>query len=621
MIRKTSYAIPQIVTVLLVIIHIIYVFFPLWTFSRHCIFHVTAMLTIALLYRLKETHINYHRVIMGFLLSLTLISGLYVAIEANRLEIIFGMGLTTLDFVVGCIILGIVLIVTYVLWGWVIPVLTLVSILYMFFGPDLSGVFHFPAMSHNVTMAFLGMGISAGVFGYLIPVSASLVFYFMVFGGILEACGMLPLFLEVGNWVGGKLRGGAAYTAIVGSSLLGTVVGATTANIALTGQYTIPTMKTQGFKGPSAVAVESVSSMGGQILPPVMGAGAFVMATLTNTPYINICRMALLPALLYYVSITVAITILIHSSNIKIIQKPVNKRLILERLPVFIVPITIIVVMFVMRYSPSRVITLALFSSIAVSLARKCTRPSFRSLLDGFAKGGRLGAEIAIAIMAIAIIAQASITTTLAPKIGYAITQLSGGIIPLSLLMLMITCLILGVGMPTVAAYTIVAIVVVPSLVGLGISIFSAHFFAFYFAVFAAVTPPVATAAIVGSKIAGSDFWRCAAHGIKLAIPLFAIPFAFANQPQLLAFPFIGISGLMMVIVVLSFTWAFSMCLYRYFLVRVDNVELALCLLATGMSLIYIVLTPNSLLIMGTVVSLAVLTFRQLFRRSRSVAI
>lgn len=603
---------------LVVIAHIIYVFTPLWTFSRHCIFHVTALLIIVLLYRFKETHINYHRVITGFLLSLILISGLYVGIEANRLEVIFGMGLTTLDFVVGCIILGIVLTVTYMLWGWVIPALTLVSILYMFFGPNLSGVFRFPALSHNVTMAHLGMGISAGVFGYIIPISASLIFYFMIFGGVIEVTGILPLFLEVGKWIGGKLRGGAAYTALVGSSLLGTVVGATTANIALTGQYTIPTMKTQGFKGPSAVAVESVSSMGGQILPPVMGAGAFVMATLLNIPYIDICRKALLPALLYYAGATVAITILIRSSNIKIAQEPVNKRLILERLPIFMVPITIIVSMFIMRYSPSRVITLALFSAIAVSLARKQTRPSFRSLLDGLAKGGRLGAEIGVAIMAIAIIAQASITTTLAPKIGHTLLQLSGGILPLTLLMLMIATLILGLGMPTVAAYTIVAIIVVPPLVGLGANLFSAHFFAFYFAVLSAVTPPVATAAIVGSKISGSNFWQCAAHGMKLAIPLFAIPFAFTSQPQLLDFPFIGIPGLTMAIAALLFGWALSMCLYRHFLVRIDNVELALCLLATGTSFAYVMLPLNSLLIVASVILLVVVSVKQVLRRSQS---
>lgn len=427
--------------------------------------------------------------------------------------------------------------------------------------------------------------------------------------------GMLPMFLEVGKWLGLGVRGGAAYTAIVGSSLIGTVTGATVANVAFTGQYTIPTMKAQGFRGPEAVAVESVASMGGQILPPIMGAGAFVMAVLIGVPYITICQKALLPALLYYIVVIIAVTLMIRSYNIAIVRQRVDKRLILERLPVFLIPLTIIVYLLVMRYSPAFAITMALFSCIAVSLVLKSTRPSFKGLLNGLAEGAKMGAEMAVAIMTIAIIAQVAITTGLGPKIGHALMGITGGMVGPSLAMMAILCLFLGLGMPTVAAYTIVAIIVVPGLVGLGVEKFAAHFFAFYFAILAAVTPPVATAAIVGSKIAGSNFWQCAIHGFKLAMPLFAIPFAFANEPQLLNFPFIGIPGLMMIIATLLFAWALSMSLYRYFLVRIDNTDLALCLLAAGTSLAYVVMIVNSLLIVTSVTLLAVLSFRQVRRR------
>jgi len=609
-----------IAALVMVIAHILYVFYPMWSFGEHSIIHVMMALAIVLLDRLCRAKIKYKQIIVGLMLVLSLASVSYVLIEATRLELKFGLNMTTMDFAVGCIILIVILAANYMIWGHVIPILAIIAILYMFFGHNIPGPLGFPEIGTPYVMAFLGMGVSAGVFGFLIPVSASLVFYFMVFGGVMQVTGVLPMFLEVGKLVGRRMKGGAAYTSIVGSSLIGTVTGSTAANVAFTGQYTIPAMKEQGFSGPSASAVESVASMGGQLLPPVMGAGALLMSVITDEPYINICLMALLPAFLYYAAATISTTLMIRHYKIPVVREEVNIRLILERLPVFIIPLGILVIFLVMRFSPAYAITVALFSCIFISLLLKSTRSSFKELLNGFARGARMGAEMAVVVMAIAIIAQAAITTGLGPKLAHVVRMIAGGAILPSLLLLMVVCLFLGLGMPTVAAYTIVALIVVPGLITLGVEKFAAHFFAFYFAILAAVTPPVATAAIVGSKIAGSNFWQCALHGFKLALPLFAIPFAIAIQPQILDFPFIGITGLIMVIATLLFGGTLSMSLYRYFLVRIDNLELALCLLSAGASLAYIMLAANSLLIVASVVLLAVVSFRQFFRRKRQLA-
>jgi TRAP transporter 4TM/12TM fusion protein len=597
------------------LIHLVYMFFPLWSFSSHTILHVTMALAVTLLHKVACVTRNLQRAVLCLLLVLGLSSNLYIALEAKRLEMNFGVGMTMLDFAVGLAVVGVVLILTLMLWGRTIPLLALIAILYFFFGHNIPGVLGFPVLGRNMVMAYLGMGLSAGIYGYLLPISASLVFYFMLFGGIMGVTGMLPMFLETGKWLGRGARGGGAYTAIVGSSLIGTVTGATVANVAFTGQYTIPTMKAQGFDGPSASAVESVASMGGQILPPVMGAGALIMSVIVGVPYITICQKAVLPALLYYAAVTIATRFMIHSLGIGTIKETVNKRLIFERLHVFFVPLAVLIYLLIIRYSPGFAITIALFTCVAASMVLRSTRPSLRGLLNGLAVGAKMGSEMAVAIMTIAIIAQVAITTALGPKIGHAMMSLTGEIVPLSLLVMMVLCIFLGMGMPTVAAYTMVAIVAVPGLAGLGVDKFAAHFFAFYFAIIAAVTPPVATAAIVGSKITESDFWACAIQGFKLALPVFVIPFALVSEPTLLDFPYFGKAGISMMIAAMAFIFALSTVIHRYFVIRMNRLDLVFASACCVTSVSYIMLFKSDLLILASVGLLAILGFRQRLRK------
>jgi TRAP transporter 4TM/12TM fusion protein len=555
------------------------------------------------------TTIRIKRFFVCLLLVAAVACSLYIVTEARRLEMNFGLEMSSIDFLVGIVMVCIVIVVTGLLWGKTIPILGTLAVLYFFFGHNIPGVLGFPLISKEMVIAYLGMGISAGIYGYLLPISAGLVFYFMLFGGIMGATGMLPMFLELGKWLGRGTRGGAAYTALVGSSLMGTVTGATVANVAFTGQYTIPAMKSQGFTGSSASAVESVASMGGQLLPPVMGAGAFIMAVITGVPYITICQKAILPAILYYIGVVIGTSYMVSQHTIQTASQLVNFRLIIERVHVFIVPLGVLVYLLMMKYSPGLSITVSLFVCIVISLIVPTTRPNWCSLIEGFIEGAKMGAEMAVAITTIAIIAQVAITTALGPKIGHALMGVSGGIDFLGLIMMMVLCLFLGLGMPTVAAYTMVAIVAVPGIVDMGIDKFAAHFFAYYFAILAAVTPPVATAAIVGSKIAKSDFWACAFSGFKLALPVFIIPFAFVNQPDILDFPYIDFWGLAMVGVTILYTISLSALIFQFS--ALSGTQKGLYGISVATSFVYIVLIQHFLLL---VISAATLGFA-IFRR------
>lgn len=596
---------PVIVALVMGVYHILFMVLPLLGFSRHNIIHVAFALAVVILGFIASQPSRFKRWLLFLLLVVSTGSLIYLIIEARRLELEMGMILSDVDFAIGAVLIAIVIIVTWLKWGWILTTVVIVAVLYFFFGSYVPGPLRTPPFPPDFVMAFSVTGLGTGLFGYVTPISSGLIFYFMLFSGVLTATGVMPMFLEVGKAVGRLFRGGAAFTAIIGSSLVGTVTGATVANVALTGSFTIPVMKSQGFRPSSASAVESVASSGGQIMPPIMGAGAFVMAALLGVPYVLIMVKAVLPALLYYGVTIIGTIILIRHFDIKPPLEEVDKRLILTRLPVFVLPLGLLVVLLVQGHTPAWAVIWAMAACIVISLLSKGTRPkSFWGFLQAFAQGAIYGAEIAIAMFAVALVSQAAITTGLGPKISTLIMDLSGGIVFLGLLMIMVGCLILGMGMTTVAAYMLTAIVMVPSLAALGVDRFGGHFFAFYFAVFSAVTPPIATAAIVGSKIAKANFWDCALQGFRLSIPLFLIPFALISEPELLNFPYFGWGALYMIIILLASGLALAMSVYRHLLLRLNNLEFALALISSGLFSVYIIVMQNGLLLLGATAAL-----------------
>ncbi len=612
--------------------HFLYIYYPFLDYSRLCITHVIFAITIVYLSRINKVHKSSNKMWLMILLVATLISLIYIYTQADRLELEFGMGLSSFDFYAGLLVLCFIIIVVYLVWGLVFPLIASIAILYFFFGHHLPGVMGFIALGKEDVMDYLVTGISSGIFGYLIPISTGLIFYFMVFGGVLGATGVLPLFLEFGKWLGNLFRGGASLTALVGSSLVGSVTGVTIANIAFTGSYTIPAMKKQGFNPPSAAAIESVASSGGQLMPPIMGNAVFLMAVLLGIPYWNIVVRALVPAFIYYFITCIGIMLLINRYDVRPKHEPVDRNLIICRTPLFLLPIFILMVLLYRGISPGKAISSSFFALTAIAIIYQILRRlrvkyfvssgpqiSLKDYFEGVQDGVIRGCEVAIAIVVISLIAQTAISTGMGSKLGYFLMSLSFGYQSLALVMIMMACIILGMGMPTLPVYALLSMVMVPTLNReLGIDPFSAHFFVFYFAVFAGMTPPIATAALVSCKIALCSFWKAALHGFRLSLPLFFVPFAWIREPQILNVLDMRFSGIMMLFVILVSAFTIGMATYGCFLFRLNYFEYIVCIISLCFWIAYMVFINDNWIILIAIFMTLTVVVSQFFRRAKT---
>jgi len=595
----------SVVALVMALYQIFYIFFTPWSNLLHIVIHTgLALIVIYLEHIASLREQRTKQLLYIFLTVATVITISFMLIHAERFEMMFGMGLDNIDILMATAMIVITIIATWIKWGRVIPLIVIVSLVYFFFGYLLPGPLRAPKLtSVGDGLAYLAAGGETGVFGQVTPVSANVVFLFMLFGGLLSTSGVLAMFLELGKFLGRRIRGGTAFTSIIGSSLLGTVTGATVANVALGGAFTIPAMKDQGYKPEQAGAIEAVSSCGGQIMPPVMGAGAFVMASFLGIPYAQIALMAVLPAILYYIAITFAILFMARRSNIGIYKMTVNYRVIYNNFLVFVVPIGILIYMLIAGNTVEYAIGWAMLALFATIFIRKESFTNPRSILiklretaHGLVVGARQGADIAVVLIAISIVAQVLITGAAAPKLAATFTFLSGDNILLGLVFAMLACIILGFGLPTVAAYTLVAIMMIPTLTALGVDRVSAHFFVFFFAVYAAVSPPIATAVIVASRIAASGFWTTAWLSMRLMIVPLIIPYVIIYKPSILAF---DAQGLLTLVVVLALSLIISALVEQYCFKKMSFIDNFLALIVLALSIIFILMEFNNYLIVS----------------------
>ena len=626
MFNKTLQQAIQIIAIIFVIIQVGYLFSAYVTYSRFTIIHVGVAGIIVLL----KGILNSKRKISKLLLSIVCISGfisfIYIYNQAERLESSFGMGLPTIDFFIGAIVLFFFLIACYLAWGIVVPTVMGLSILYIFLGQYIPGALGFPTIGNENAMTYLVMGISGGIFGYLIPISASVIFYFMIFGGIMGSVGVLDMFIELGKFLGRLFRGGAALTSLVGSTLMGAVSGSAMANVALTGAYTIPTMKSQKFSPQSAAAIEQVASSGGQIIPPIMGTAAFLMAAIIGVPYWDIVLKAIIPSIMFIIIALIGIFILIRHYNIKPGVELVDMEFLLSRLPIFVIPLGSLIFIISRGGSPGYAICYAIFITTALAILyftlgrmgvkyfRSGMQSSLKLYFQGVIQGAISGAEIAVAIVAISVIAQVAITTSLGPKLGFTIMSLST-YTPFTLILVMIAVMILGMGMPTAAAYTIGAIIMVPTLtMDMGMDVYSAHFFVFYFAVFAGITPPVASYAIVAARIAGCDFWSASLHGLRLALPLFLLPYAWMAEPQLLNLQEFSFSFFGMLLALILGGITISAVTFRHFIIKLSYWEWLLSFCSSIFTILYVIISNNNIFLIISILSFIVMVVMNFFR-------
>ena len=379
---------------------------------------------------------------------------------------------------------------------------------------------------------------TTGLMNTPINVCAKYIVVFIIFGAFLERTGISTFFINLANALCGSSAGGPAKVAVISSALCGMVSGSSVGNTVTTGSITIPMMKKTGYKGEFAGAVEAAASTGGQIMPPIMGAAAFLMAEYMGIPYGQVAIKAILPAFLYFAGIYIAVHLEAKKLGLKGIPKEELPKM-KELLPkiYLLAPLVILVVMvstnmFTMQFSA----TLAIFVTIAVGVINKDDRITFNKILDALEAGGKGTITVAVACAMAGLVAGCITSTGLASKLITAIVAISGGRPIIALFLTMLCCIVLGMGVPTTANYCIMAATCAPILMSpqIGIPTVCAHFFVFYFGIVADITPPVALAAYAGSAIAKAPPMRTAFNATRLAIAAFVVPYIFAFSPIML---------------------------------------------------------------------------------------
>ena len=375
-----------------------------------------------------------------------------------------------------------------------------------------------------------------GIFSTPVNVCSKYIVVFIIFGAFLERTGISNFFIQLANCIAGKYAGGPAKVAVISSALCGMVSGSSVGNTVTTGSVTIPMMKDTGYKPEFAGAVEAASSTGGQIMPPIMGAAAFLMADFVGVPYSNIIVRAILPALLYFTGIFISVHLEAKKLGLSGIPK--------EKLPVFkllirkiylLLPLVMLVIWVSGNYmTMQKAASYAIVLSVIVSLFDKENRISVTKCIDALEAGGRGVISVAVACGVAGIISGSITMTGLANDLINGIISVANGKLIIALLLTMLCCIVLGMGVPTTANYCIMAATCAPILVRMGVPTLAAHFFVFYFGIVADITPPVALAAYAGSAIAKANPMKTAFTASKLAIAVFIVPYVFCFNPAML---------------------------------------------------------------------------------------
>ncbi|MEO0915400.1 MAG: TRAP transporter fused permease subunit [Pseudomonadota bacterium] len=454
------------------------------------------------------------------------------------------------------------------LWGWGLFGVGAFGVLYLLYGQDLPGILAHTGFSLKEVAEALWYNTNKGVFGSITNIVLSTVFIFIVFGVLLEGTGAGDTLLKFAFLATRRTRGGPAHAAILASSMFGTMSGSTVANIVGTGTFTIPMIKKRGFSPTFAAGIEATASSGGQIMPPIMGAAALVMADLTGVGYLNIIVAALFPALFYYFSLFAAVTVEARRQGIDIQPMSVEDQITRTDLinsVLFLGPIATIIGCLVAGFSTSA----AGFYAVVVLLVLSVINPDVRSdpmrLWRSFLKGSQSGATLLIAIAAIGILVGSLDSTGLGLKLANVIATIRGESLFSALLVAMIGALVLGMGMPTLPAYLIIILVMGPAIQQLGVSMLTAHMFVFYYGVASSLTPPVAIAAYAAAPIAGANPLMTAFMSFRLGMAKFIIPFVFAFYPTILIIEEFNLLPFLWIMARTCFCiWLFSSALSGY---------------------------------------------------------
>ena len=491
-------------------------------------------------------------------------------------------GLSRPDFAAGMILVLATLEMARRAVGPVMMWVGLVFLLYGAFGNVLPDVLATKGFSFERIVRFQ-VFTGAGLFGAPLGIAAGAVFSFVLFGAFLQVTGAGKFLIDLSFAAAGRYRGGPAKASVIASAAMGSISGSAIANTVTTGSLTIPMMKKLGYKPEEAAGIEAAASTGGQIMPPIMGAGAFVMAEFTKTSYGDIVWMALVPALLYFLSVLLYVHVLAVKGSFKGMQGQTGAwRVLLNGLH-FLLPLALITTLLLWNYSPVLVGVAGSGAVLLASLLRSHTRIGLAQLLAGLRQGAMLAVSISVACAVAGLVVGTIGQTGIGLQFTESVVALSGGQLWLALILVAVAALVLGMGLPATAAYIVLAVMTGPALQELGLALITAHMIIFWLAQSSNVTPPIALAAFAGAGVAGASPMGSAVEAVKLASGLFIIPLMMAYSPLLLSAEF-GWAGVLLSAVVTGLLMLMlAMLLQQYLFRPVTPVGRTIALLAAAL--------------------------------------
>ena len=516
------------------------IFYPLVPMVQRPL-HVAFAVALVFLFRPTEARgflRSLSRLVDLCFAAISLGIGVYFVYNEDRIleRIVFVDDVFTPDIVLCILLVGLLIEATRRTVGMSLLFVTVAFLIYGWFGYLFPGWLNFKGigLESYVEVLFLG---DSGIYGIPVETSLRYVFYFVAFGAIFAAVGGSRLLIDLGLKFTRKQKGGAAKAAVIASSLMGTVSGSAVANVTTTGVFTIPFMLRSGYDRETAGATEAIASTGGQLMPPIMGVGAFVMAELLDIPYLRIALAAVIPALLFYLSLFCLIDFRARKLGFGVLalEEDFSQIKIGPRVHLLL-PVIVVVWYIVRGYTPTFAAFWGCVSAVAVSFIRKGTRPNVSGLMEIINSTGRQASSVAIPIATIGMIIGVAIQSGLAMKFSTRLMQISGGSLVASFGFIIAGCIILGMGLPTVAAYIMAAIFFIPPLIKFGFLPLAAHLFVFYYSILAMITPPVALASFTAAGLAQGNVTETGIKAFVMSLVAFLIPFVYLFNPALLWF-------------------------------------------------------------------------------------
>lgn len=602
-----------VVALLMVLYHLLSTQYLFLDNDLHKNQHLAFGLVLVYLSLVRQNPSPLQQIIGLIFTGLSIAATGYVFIFYN--DMVMRIGIPTMPDIIQAVVLIVVIMeATRRSFGIMLPVFSLIFLAYAFVGNYLPGSLHLPYFGFDHIISKIALDFR-GIYGFILGISANYIFLFVIFGCLMKSTGTVTFFEQAGKIAGKKFRGGSALSAVTTSALFGMFTGSASANVVLTGSFTIPAMKKAGYTPEQAGAIEASASTVGQVMPPIMGAAAFVMADFTNQPYINVVKFATIPAILTYFCMAVYVQLRAIKNRISPSSEKIDYRKMLGVSHLFFIPLIILMTLLVRGYSPSYTIFWTIIALVGLSLLRKETRMPLRIWVNALIDGAIIGSQIAVMSATIGIVVATILMSGLGIKLPGVIESISGNSIIAALVLTMLASMILGLGMPTTAAYILVAFAVAPFLISRGLPLMTAHFFVFYFAVFSLVTPPVAPAVVTACALAKGKFLTTAVEATKVASAGFVLPYLMIYCPVLLFQAENLLAGAIDMVIILIFLTGLQVTIVGQYLTECNWKERLLMTISIGSLFIYFS-TRNSGFLIGLGGFLA-LSLYQLCKRSR----